>query len=159
VDRILTVRDPFATALVHGLKKAEFRNWKIPADIKVWIHSAQAPGMHFDALPAWLRSLGDPVAADYLEWTDRSDDSPRPNISSSTIAQAIYDSKGLPGGFEFPFGNILGWCVFGESVPTTGEDVKLGKFANMVERLHALRPNEWRMHKGALGLMPFGGLK
>jgi hypothetical protein len=157
MDKILTVREPYASALVHGIKKVEYRSWKIPAGVRVWIHAALQPGLPFPQVPAWLREHGEFPAADYMEWTDAKDDRPRPPLAS-TLAQAIYDSKGLPGGFEFPFGRIVGWCVFGESRLSEGAECKLGRFANPVESFHALRPDQWRVHKGSLGLMPFGGI-
>ena len=157
MDKILTVREPFASALVHGIKKAEYRSWKIPAGSKVWIHAGMQPGLPFDEVPAWLREHGETTAADYLEWRDTNDDRPRPELSSP-LSLAIYECTGFQGGFEFPFGKIVGWCVFGEAVPTNGPESKLGKFANPVESFHVLRPDQWRVHKGSLGLMPFGGI-
>lgn len=96
MDKILTVREPFASSLVHGIKKAEYRSWKIPAGSKVWIHAALQHGLPFPQVPAWLREHGEFPAADYMEWTDAKDDRPRPPLDS-TLTQAIYDSKGLPG--------------------------------------------------------------
>lgn len=158
MDRILTVQEPYASALVHGIKHFEFRSWKIPPGVKVWIHAGKTAGVHFDKLAQWLRENGDHVAADYIEWTVGTDDTPRPDLSGSTLAQAIYHSKGRRDSLEFPFGHIVGWCIFGQAVPTTGEECKFGKFANPVERFHALDPKDWKMHKGSLGLMPFGGI-
>lgn len=157
MDKILTVREPFASALVHGIKRFEYRSWKIPAGYKVWIHAGMQHGLSFADAILWLRDHGETVAADYLEWTDSKDDRPRPGLSSP-LSQAIYASKGLQGGFEFPFGKVVGWCIFGEAAPTDGPESKLGKFANPVESFHALRPDQWRVHKGSLGLMPFGGI-
>jgi len=157
MDRILTVREPFASALVHGIKKAEYRSWKIPSGTKVWIHAGMQPGLPFDEVPGWLREHGELSAADYLEWRDSTDDRPRPELSSP-LSQAIYDCTGFQHGFEFPFGKIVGWCVFGEAALTDGPESRFGKFANPVECFHALDPGQWRMHKGSLGLMPFGGI-
>lgn len=158
MDRILTVREPFASALVHGVKKAEYRSWKIPAGTRVWIHSGLQPGVPFVDLAQWLRDNGDATAGEYIDWTASNEDTKRPDLSRSPLAQAIYSAKGLQGSFEFPFGSIVGWCIFGESAPTTGEECKLGKFANPVEQFHALDPKAWKRHKGSLGLMPFGGI-
>lgn len=158
MDKILTVREPFASALVHGIKKAEYRSWKIPKGSKVWIHAGLQPGIRFHDVPAWLREHGEACAADYLEWTTGADDAPRPSLDSP-LAQAIYCAKGLPGGFEFPFGKIVGFCVFGESIETSGDERKLGRFANMVESARALAPEAWTVHKGSLGLMPYGGVR
>lgn len=158
MDKILTVQEPFASTLVHGLKRFEFRPWRIQPGVRVWIHAGLKAGVPFEGLAQWLRANGDDVAADYIEWTVGVDDTPRPDLSGSPLARAIYASKGMDGAWEFPFGKIVGWCVFGTAVPTVGEESRFGKFANPVEQFHALAPTEWKMHKGALGLRPFGGI-
>lgn len=158
MDKILTVQEPFASALVHGLKRVEFRPWRIQPGVRVWIHAGLKAGVHFDHLARWLREQGDPIAAEYIDWTVGTDDAPRPDLSGSTLAQSIYASKGMDGAWEFPFGKIVGWCVFGDAMSTVGKESKFWKFTNPVEQFHALAPTEWRMHKGALGLRPFGGI-
>jgi len=158
MDKILTVREPFASALVHGIKKAEYRSWRIPKGSKVWIHAGLQPAMGFANATTWLREQGETSAADYMEWTLGTDDTPRPELVSP-LSHAIHASLGFPDKLHFPFGKVIGYCVFGESVETSGEDRKLGKFANMVESAHALPPEAWTVHKGSLGLMPYGGCK
>ena len=156
MDKILTVRQPYASALVHGVKDSEYRAFRIPKGTKVWVHSGLQAAFHFSELPAWLDDK-DPTAAAYLRWTLEDNDTPRPELSSA-LSQAIYDCKGLPGGLELPFGFVIGWVVFGDSYQTEGEEAKLGKYANKVDSFHALNPREWKMHKGSLGLMPYGGI-
>ena len=158
MDKILTVREPYASALVHGIKKAEYRSWRIPKGSKVWIHAGLQCGLGFTDAKDWLREHGEMCAADYMDWMDSAEDVPRPPLDSP-LSRAIYYAKGLQGAYEFPFGKVLGFCVFGESVETSGEERKLGRFANMVESAHALPPEAWTVHKGSLGLMPYGGVK
>lgn len=159
MDKILTVREPYASALVHGIKRFEYRSWRIQPGTKVWIHAGAVPGMPVSEVPAWLRSNGDETTASYIEWMFSDSDGPRPDISKSPLSKAIYVSTGMVPSLLFPFGKVIGWCVFGESVPTTGEECKFGRFANPVESFHALDPSQWRMHKGSLGLMPYGGVQ
>lgn len=158
MDKILTVREPYASALVHGIKKAEYRSWRIPKGSKVWIHAGLQPAMEFAKVPEWLRDQGEPCTADYMDWTMESNDCPRPELISS-LSRAVYASLGMATASVFPFGMVIGFCIFGESVETSGEERKLGRFANMVESAHALPPEAWTVHKGSLGLMPYGGIK
>lgn len=157
MDKILTVRQPYASALVHGVKDREYREYRIPKGTKVWVHAGMKAAIHFNDLPAWLDDK-DPVAAEYLRWTVGTDDSPRPDLSQSSLAQAIYDCKGHPEGCELPFGRVIGYVVFGDSYLTEGDESTFGKYANTVDSFHALKPGEWKVHKGSLGLMPYGGV-
>ena len=160
MDRILTVREPFASALVTGLKKAEYRPYRIPAGTKVWIHSGLQPGIRMDKeLTTWIREQGDPIAADYIEWMYSEDPGPRPLVEQSALASMIYQSTGTPKGRIFPFGKIIGYCVFGESTKAEGEERRLGAWANHVQESRLLDPKDWRIHKGSLGLMPYGGVQ
>lgn len=155
MDKILTVRQPYASALVHGVKDREYRAFRIPKGTKVWIHVGMKSAMSLEEIVVWLDS-NDPKAAEYLRWTMSDTDSDRPDMSP--LSQAIYESLGLPTKTILPFGVVIGYVVFGDSYATEGDESTLGKYANMVDSFQALKPGEWKVHKGSLGLMPYGGI-
>jgi hypothetical protein len=44
-DRVITVRQPWASALVTGAKAAEYRTWRPPFDVigrRIWVHAGAA---------------------------------------------------------------------------------------------------------------------
>jgi len=156
-DKIITVRQPYASALVCGIKPAEYRSWRIEPGTRVWIHAGLSPDLDAAETADYLDSLGDPVAADYLRWMVGADDRPRPDISGSIMAQHMYASSGRRDGLALPVGVVIGWCIFGEARPTEGGECKFGRIANPVVDRHLLDPKDWRMHQGSLGLRSYGG--
>ena len=155
MDKILTVRQPWASALVHGLKKHEYRPWRIQPGVRVWIHAGRDPGLSPADCVEYLARI-DPIAADYMTWAMGSDDRPCPDFEASPLADDMFECASR---FReaLPMSRVLGWCVFGEAeeTPEGSEERKFGRFANPVESFHALAPDEWRVHKGALGLLPY----
>lgn len=156
MDKILTVRQPWASALVHGLKHFEYRSWKIPAGQRIWIHAGLSSGMTIEQASEFLRLAGDGVAAAYLLWMQGKDDSPRPPIERSRLAQSMYEASGRHK-TAFPYGLVVGWCIFGEAIetPKDAPESTFGRFANPVNEYRPLNPEGWRIHKGSLGLMPY----
>ena len=152
MDKILTVRQPYASALVCGAKAAEFRGWKITPGVRVWIHAGKAAGKSDPG--AYFREIGDPIAADYFAWMRSDSDDPRPDIERSELARHMRASSKLLKS-ALPFGRIIGWCEFGEARPTEGAERTFGAIANPVVGRHVLAPEEWRIHVGALGLRPY----
>ena len=158
MDKILTVRQPYASALVHGVKDREYRAFRIPKGTKVWVHAGMQLGMQPLEIPDWFREIGATKAAEYLDWTSGKTDTRPEGINDDALANAIWESLGLPKPMVLPFGVVIGYVVFGDSYATEGDESTLGKYANKVDSFHAIKPREWKVHKGSLGLMPFGGI-
>ena len=141
--KIITIREPFATALLTGTYDAERRKYRLSGP--TLIHAALKPGMNPDKCGKWLRERGDVSAADALDWVVA--DGAEPAEPLSDLAISILASAAA---FElaFPLGRVVGYVEDWEPVREGNEWVN--RPINPVRfPVDALLPT----HRGALGLL------
>lgn len=140
--KILTIRQPFASALLTGAYDAERRKFRLSGP--TLIHAAMEPGMSPPKAAEWL-SGRDPEAARMFAWLDAEDDSPAP---SSALAGIMLDSVAELGE-AFPFGVVVGYVADWEPVREGLE------WANRpVGVVHFPVSTDLPQHRGALGQLP-----
>lgn len=142
--KIITIRQPFASALLTGTYDAERRKYRLSGP--TLIHAAAKPGMGPDACAKWLRERGDESAAQALEWqAGLSEIEPADPLSdlAVTILASVAEF-----GEIFPFGRVVGYVADWEPVREGNEwaNKPIGAVRFPVT---ALLPT----HRGALGLL------
>lgn len=107
--KIITIRQPYASALLVGVYDAERRNFRMSSP--TLIHAAANPGMQPKKAIEWLSSR-DPIGAQALAWSlDGKGEMPGESPMSTVILDSIADY-----GDAFPFGRIIGYVEDWESV-------------------------------------------
>ena len=142
--KIITIRQPFASALLTGTYDAEHRKYRLSGP--TLIHAAAKPGMSPDACAKWLRERGDESAAQALEWqAGLSEIEPADPLSdlAVTILASVAEF-----GEIFPFGYVVGYVADWEPVREGNEwaNKPIGAVRFPVT---ALLPT----HRGVLGLI------
>ena len=141
--KIITIRQPFASALLTGTYDAERRKYRLSGP--TLIHAAAKPGMSPDACAKWLRERGDESAAMAFDWTIATGEEPAEPLSDlavSILASAAEFNT------VFPFGRVVGYVADWEPVREGNE------WAN--KPIGAIRfpvTASLPTHRGALGLL------
>ena len=142
--KIITIRQPFASALLTGTYDAERRKYRLSGP--TLIHAAAKPGMGPEACAKWLHECGDESAAQALEWqVGLSEIEPADPLSdlAVTILASVAEF-----GEVFPFGHVVGYVADWEPVREGNEwaNKPIGAVRFPVT---ALLPT----HRGALGVL------
>lgn len=141
--KIITIREPFATALLTGMYDAERRKFRLSGP--TLIHAALNPGMSPNKCSAWLRERGDESAANALDWAVA--DGAEPAEPLSDLAVSILASIEAFGE-AFPFGRMVGYVEDWE--PAREGNEWANRPVNPIRfPVDALLPT----HRGALGLL------
>ena len=140
--KIITIRQPFASALLTGTYDAERRKYRLSGP--TLIHAAAKPGMGPDACAKWLCERGDEPAAAAFDWATATGDEPAEPLSD--LAVSILASA-AEFGMVFPFGRVVGYVADWEPVREGNEwaNKPIGAVRFPVT---ALLPT----HRGTLGL-------
>lgn len=140
--RILTIRQPYASALLTGAYDAERRKFRLSGP--TLIHAAKEPAMPPKKASEWLSSR-DPHATHAMEWAQavRADMPPESPLSDVIIdSVAAFDTL-------FPFGKIIGYVEDWEPVREGLE------WANKpVNPVHFQVEDILPEYRGALGHLP-----
>jgi hypothetical protein len=139
---ILSIRQPYASALLTGIYDAERRKFRLSGP--TLIHAAALPGMRPPAMIEWLESR-DPAAACAVAWGLglRDDDPPE-----SPLADAVIDSIAADGSVLI-FGRIIGYVADWDPIREGVE------WANHpIGAVHFPISSALPMHRGALGSLP-----
>lgn len=144
--KIITIRQPFASALLTGTYDAERRKYRLEGP--TLIHAGKKPGMNPDDIIAWLREHGDETAAQAIEfaWSDPQPDAPADPISD--LAVVILASM-VEYGEMWPFDRIIGYVEGWEPVRESPT-----QWANKPINPHRFPVGKnLPSHRGALGLL------
>lgn len=140
--KIITIRQPYASALLAGIYDAERRKFRIEGP--TLIHAAKDPAMQPKDCARWLLSR-DPMAAHALDWaTGKRDDMPDESPMSTIIMDSVADFEEA-----FPFGRIIGY-VDGWDPVREG----LGWANRPINPVHFDISVSMPQYKGALGHLP-----
>lgn len=140
--KILTIRQPYASALLTGVYDAERRKFRLQGP--TLIHAAGSPGMSPKDAIKWLASR-DILGSQALDWSlgnipEMPDESPMSTIILDSVAD--YEEG-------FPFGRIIGYVEDWEPVREGLE------WANKpINPIHFPIGTSLPKYKGALGHLP-----
>lgn len=140
--KILTIRQPYASALLTGSYDAERRKFRLSGP--TLIHAAKEPAMTPGKASEWLDSR-DPAASHAIEWTlsevpDLPPESPLSNVIMDSVAEF---------GETFPFGRVIGYVEDWEPVREGLE------WANKpINPIHFEVSSDLPQFRGALGHLP-----
>lgn len=140
--KILTIRQPYASALLTGVYDAERRKFRMSGP--TLIHAAASPAMQPKECAEWLLSR-DPMAAHAMDWaTGKRPDMPEESPMSTVILDSVADFDEA-----LPFGRVIGYVA-------DWEPVREGlNWANRpINPIHFPMSIALPKYKGALGHLP-----
>ena len=143
--KILSIRQPFASALLTGVYDAERRKFRLSGP--TLIHAALADGIPFGQCADWLRSR-DPIAAQAFGACQDRDDAPEYPEEETPLARVIGEAGDVFGAF-FPIGVVVGYVANWEPIREG-----LGWANRPVGAIHFPISTALPQHVGSLGSLP-----